>query len=76
VESTRSCIGTRTEFSTRVQFGENNLNTRKASFWFNVHWDTSTVIFNGYAAVFLKLNDYFFAVSGKGLIDAVVDYFP
>jgi hypothetical protein len=47
-----------------VQFGEDNLYTRKASFWFNVHWDASAVIFNGYAAVFLQLNDYFLAVSG------------
>jgi hypothetical protein len=76
VKSTGSRVGTRSEFSTCVQFGENNLNTRKTSFWFNVNWDASTVIFNGYAAVFLQLNNYFFTVSGKGLIDAVVDDFP
>ena len=59
-----------------MKFGENNLNTRKAGFGLDVHWDTSTVVFNGHAAVFLQFDKDFLTVSSKGLVDAVVDDFP
>jgi hypothetical protein len=59
-----------------MKFGEDNLNTRKSSFGLDVHRDSSAVIFDGYAAVFLQLNEDFFTVPSQSLIDAVVDDLP
>ena len=64
VQATGGCIGSAAKFSTSVQFGENNLDTRKSSFWLNINRHSAAVIFYGHAAVFIEFYSDVLAVTG------------
>ena len=76
MQTTGGCIGSAAEFSTSVQFCENNLDTRQSRFWLDVNGNSASVIFYGHAAVFIQFYGDVLAVTGKRLIHAIIDDLP
>ncbi|CAB4631908.1 unannotated protein [freshwater metagenome] len=76
MQATGGCIGSAAKFSTSVQLGENNLDTRQSRFWLNINRHTAAVIFYGHAAVFIEFYSDVLAVTSKRLIHAVIDDLP
>ena len=76
METTGIVIVIRAEFTTCVKLSEYNLNTRNTRFRVNVSGDTTAVIFNGYRAIFIKLNFYFISKAVSRFVYGVINYFP
>jgi hypothetical protein len=64
------------KLATGVKLGENYLHTRKARLWLNIDWDSTAVIFNGDASVFVEFNGDFLSVPCQSLVNAIVDDLP
>ena len=76
MQTTGGCVGSAAKFSTGVQFGENNFDTRESGFWLDVNGNSTAVIFYGHTAVFIQFYGDMLAVTGKRLINAVIDDLP
>lgn len=75
VQSARDFIAAAAEFSAGVQLRQNDFNGGFALFRDNARGDSAAVIDDFAAAVLFNRNDDFVAVSGKSLVDTVVDDF-
>jgi hypothetical protein len=59
-----------------MQFGEYNLNAAEASLRLDVHWDSTSLIGDFNAAIFMKGHFNPRAMPGKSLINRVINDFP
>ena len=63
------------ELSTRVQYGQNDLDCWFLFNWVHINGNPSTVVAYPYRSLFGDRDIYVVAVAGKSLIDRIVDYF-
>ena len=59
-----------------MKFGHNYFNARKLGFWFNVHWDTATVIANFSYLIGMQRDFDSSAMTAQGFVHRVIDNLP
>ena len=76
VQTARKTIVFVVEFTTRMKLREDYLNAGNTRLFMYIGRNTSSVILNRNASVFIKNDFYFIRKSVRGFVDRVIDDFP